>query len=72
MRCTANSCLPENIASEDEVESGATNDIKMIFSNPGPCPRGSRRSNIECVRSFLQQPGARIPGSQEKVKKKAV
>lgn len=64
---------PENIASEDELESGVTNDIKIDFSAiPDHVRDDLAAATFECVRSFLQQPGGReFLEARKKAKKKA-
>lgn len=64
---------PENIASEDEVESGVANDIKIDFSAiPDHVRDDLAAATFECVRSFLQQPGGReFLEARKKAKKKA-
>lgn len=65
---------PEDIASEDELESGATNDIKIDFSSiPDHVREELAAATFECVRSFLQQPGGReFLEAKKLAKKKAV
>ena len=62
---------PEDIASEDELKSGVTNDIKIDFSAiPGHVREDLAAATFECVRSFLQQPGGREFLEAKKLAKK--